>query len=89
MSLRPATVAAVDAAAARRGWARSQIVDLVLSGADCLDALQVIADVGLEAYHAAHAREKAPNATETIAASSTEGHARLRAFDKIAAGNRK
>jgi len=88
-TLRPSTVQAIDAAAARRGWARSQFIDMALSGAECLDVLQSIADAGLAAYNAAHTREQGENPGEIVAAASTAGHDALRALNKIAAGNRK
>jgi len=89
LTLRPSTVAALDDLARRRGWARSQLADLALSGADRLRTLEAIADAELEAQHAAHTREKAPNATEVISESSASGQAALQALNRIAAGNRK
>jgi uncharacterized protein (DUF1778 family) len=93
LTLRPATVKALDAAALGARRSRSQFVDLTLekalTGKGRLEALQSIADAGLREYAAEHARERGPNATEVIAASSTEGFARLRALNEIAAPNRK
>lgn len=43
----------------------------------------------LEASAAARTRKKAPNATAVIAEASVEGHAAVRAHQKIAVGNRK
>lgn len=81
----------VDAAAAKERRSRSNFIRAALenslTGQQRLDAPQAIADVGLEEANVP--RERAPNATEIIAASSTEGHARLRALGEIAAGNRK
>jgi hypothetical protein len=90
LTLRPSTVQVLDTVAALRGWSRSQLVDLALSGADRLGELQAIADAGLEANAAANAkRPRAPNATQVVAENSTSGHAALRALNKIAQGTRK
>jgi hypothetical protein len=90
LTLRPSTVQVLDTVAALRGWSRSQLVDLALSGADRLDELQALADAGLAANAAANAnREKSPNATALISAASTAGHEAVRTHQKIAAGNRK
>jgi hypothetical protein len=90
LTLRPSTVQVLDTVAALRGWSRSQLVDLALSGADRLGELQAIADAGLEANAAAKAkRPRAPNATQVISENSTAGHDAARAHQKIAAGNRK
>jgi hypothetical protein len=90
LTLRPSTVQVLDTVAALRGWSRSQLVDLALSGADRLDELQALADAGLEANAAERTnRKRAPNATEVISESSASGHAALQALNRIAAGNRK
>jgi predicted transcriptional regulator len=72
-----------------RNYIARKLLENSLTGADRLRALEAVAAEGLDAYAAEHARPKAPNATEVIAASSTEGFARLRALNEIAAPNRK
>jgi hypothetical protein len=94
LTLRPSTVQALDAAAQAARRSRSQTVDMLLSnaltGEDRLRALEAIADAGLEENAAERAaRVRGPHPGEVIAESSTDGHARLNAMKKIAAGNRK
>jgi predicted transcriptional regulator len=73
-----------------RSFVVRKLLEQSLTGADRLAALEQIAAAGLEENAAERAaRPRAPNATETIAESCIEGHARLRALNKIAAGNRK
>jgi hypothetical protein len=89
LTLRPSTVQVLDNVAALRGWSRSQLVDLALSGADRLGELQAIADAGLEANAAERAsRPRAPNATQVISENSIAGHNAVRAHQKIAKGAR-
>jgi hypothetical protein len=89
LTLRPSTVQVLDTVAALRGWSRSQLVDLALSGADRLGELQAIADAGLEANAAERAsRPRAPNATQVISENSIAGHNAVRAHQKIAKGAR-
>jgi predicted transcriptional regulator len=72
-----------------RSFVVRKLLEQSLTGADRLRALEAVAAEGLAEFAAEHARERGPNPGQIIAASSTEGHARLRAFDEIAAGNRK
>jgi hypothetical protein len=97
LTLRPEIVRAVDAARGkgRDAKSRSQFVDLTLeralqiTGESRLAELEEIAAAGREEYAEGFKRPRAPNATEVIAEASVEGHARLRALNKIAAGNRR
>jgi hypothetical protein len=93
LTLRPSTVQAVDAAAQAVRRSRSQYIDMLLSkaltGKDRLHALEEIAADSREAYHAAHTREKAPNATAVIAESCVEGRRRLDALNEIAKGAKR
>jgi predicted transcriptional regulator len=90
LTLRPETLRALDAAAQNERRSRSAFVDLTLeralTGQGRLEALQAIAEAGLA--DCATPRERAPNATEIIAASSTDGHRRLEALQKIATGGK-
>lgn len=80
--------ARVDAVARESERSRSYVVrkllEQSLTGADRLTALQAIADQGLAEYDQSHSRERGPNPGEVIAASAEDGHARLRALNKIA-----
>ena len=72
-----------------RSYVVRKLLENALTGADRLHALEEIAATGLDEYAAPHAREPAPNPGQVIADTLTDGHARLRALNKIAAGNRK
>jgi hypothetical protein len=91
LSLRTKTLRAVDAAAQAAQRSRSQFVDLTLeramTGAGRLEALQGIADQGLEHFAADHSRKSGPNPGQVIAAAATAGHDALRAHQQIAAGS--
>jgi hypothetical protein len=60
-----------------------------VTGETRLADLEEIAAAGREEYAESFKREKSPNATEIIAGSSTDGHARLAALNKIAKGSRR
>jgi predicted transcriptional regulator len=86
--------ARIDSVARQSDRSRSYVVrkllENALTGEDRLRALEAIAAAGLEANAAEReARVRGPNPGEVIAESSTDGHARLNAMKKIAAGNRK
>jgi predicted transcriptional regulator len=73
-----------------RSYVVRKLLEQSLTGEDRLHALEEIAAAGLAENAAERAmRPRAPNATEVIAEASIEGHARLRALNKIAAGNRR
>lgn len=92
LTLRPATVAAVDAAAQAERRSRSQFIDLMLeralaiTGADRLRDLEAIAATELEAANAP--RQRSVNATSVISENSADGHRRLSALETIAKGTR-
>src|ERR1700722_8155422 len=71
-----------------RSWVIRTLLERSMTGAERQDALNAIAAQGLEEYAANANREKAPNATAVISEASVEGHARLRALNKIAKGAR-
>jgi predicted transcriptional regulator len=84
----------IDSVARQSDRSRSYVVrkllEQSLTGEDRLRALEEIAAAGLEANAAERAaRVRGPNPGQVIAESSTDGHARLNAMKKIAAGNRK
>jgi predicted transcriptional regulator len=86
--------ARIDSVARQSDRSRSYVVrkllENALTGEDRLRALEAIAAAGLEANAAERAaRVRGPNPGEVIAESSADGHARLNAMKKIAAGNRK
>jgi predicted transcriptional regulator len=73
-----------------RSYVVRKLLENALTGEDRLHALEEIAAAGLEANAAERgARVRGPNPGEVIAESSADGHARLNAMKKIAAGNRK
>jgi predicted transcriptional regulator len=73
-----------------RSYVVRKLLENALTGDDRLRALEELAAAGLEANAAERAaRVRGPNPGEIIAESSTDGHARLNAMKKIAAGNRK
>jgi Arc/MetJ-type ribon-helix-helix transcriptional regulator len=82
----------IDQVARHSDRSRSSVIRILLerslTGASRLEALQAVADQGLEAYDAEHARAPGPNPGQVIADSSTDGHARLDALQKIAKGTR-
>lgn len=71
-----------------RSFVVRKLLEQSLTGADRVAALEGIAAAGLDAYAENARREPAPNPGKVIADSSTEGHARLRAHQKIARGAR-
>jgi predicted transcriptional regulator len=71
-----------------RSFVVRKLLEHALTGQERLDALQAIADAGLEENAAERAaRVRGPHPGEVIAESSADGHARLNAMKKIA--NRK
>jgi predicted transcriptional regulator len=73
-----------------RSFVVRKLLEQSLTGEDRLHALEEIAAAGLEANAAERAAcVRGPNPGEIISESSTDGHARLNAMQKIAAGNRK
>lgn len=71
-----------------RNYVARKLLEQSLTGEDRMQALQAIAAAGLDDYAANAKRGRAPNATALIAEASVEGHARLRALNKIAKGAR-
>ena len=92
VSLPPEVLEQIDAAAQRERRTRSNFIrtalERSLTGEGRMAALQAIADAGL-ADAANATQERAPNPSQVVAESSADGHARLNALQKIAAGNRK
>jgi predicted transcriptional regulator len=73
-----------------RSYVVRKLLENALTGEDRLHALEEIAAAGLEENAAERAyRVRGPNPGQVISESSTDGHARLNAMKKIAAGNRK
>jgi predicted transcriptional regulator len=73
-----------------RHYIACKLLEQSLTAPDRLHALEEIAAAGLEANAAERAAcVRGPNPGEIISESSTDGHARLNAMQKIAAGNRK
>jgi predicted transcriptional regulator len=72
-----------------RNFVARKLLENALTAENRVAALQAISDAGRAEYAANATRADAPNATEIIAASSTEGHARLRALNEIARGGGK
>jgi predicted transcriptional regulator len=72
-----------------RSYVVRKLLEQSLTGQERLEALKALADAGLEDYAENAKRERAPNASEAIAESCVDGHARLASLQKIAAGNRK
>lgn len=73
-----------------RSFVIRRLLEQSLSATDRAAALAAVAADGLEQYAAEHApRERPANPAEVISAASTDGHSRLNALKKIAAGNRK
>ena len=71
-----------------RSFVIRKMLENSLTGADRLTALQAVADAGLQKYAQSHSRERAPNPGEIVAASATDGHARIAALNKIARGGK-
>jgi predicted transcriptional regulator len=80
----------IDKAAAADDRSRSAYIrrtlERAVTGHDRLAALEEIAAEGLEDYAANVTRERGPNPGQVIAESSTDGHRRLEALEKIAKG---
>lgn len=70
----------------RRPNASEMIAGAAVDGKTQLAAHEAIAAAGLADYAEAHSRERARNPGEIVAASSSDGHARLRALNEIAKG---
>src|ERR1700678_2640134 len=71
-----------------RNYVARKLLENSLTAADRVAALNEVAAANLEKYNADHARERGPNASEVIGESSVEGHRRVDALQKIAAGTR-
>lgn len=71
-----------------RSFVVRKLLERSLTGKERLAALEEIAAQGLEEYAAKHAREPGQNPGEIIAESSTDGHRRLDAMQKIAKGGK-
>jgi predicted transcriptional regulator len=69
-----------------RSFVVRRLLEHSLTGAQRLAALKAVSDEGLREYAANARRERPRNPGEIIAASSAEGHARLRAHNEIAKG---
>lgn len=72
-----------------RSYVVRKLLERSLTGTDRLAALEAIADSELDAYAENATRAPAPNASEVIAAASTDGRARLEALGEIAKGIRR
>jgi predicted transcriptional regulator len=70
-----------------RSFVIRRLLETALTAQERLDALNALSAQGLAEYADNAKCARGPNATEIIAASSTEGHARLRALGEIAAGS--
>lgn len=71
-----------------RSFVVRKLLEQSLTGADRLAALEAISAEGLREYDANSKRERAPNASEIMAESSTEGHERLATMQRIDQANR-
>lgn len=72
-----------------RNYIARKLLENSLAGPDRVAALNEVAAAGLEEYAANAKRDRPPNPGQVIAEASADGHARLNALQKIAAGNRK
>jgi predicted transcriptional regulator len=71
-----------------RNYVARKLLENSLTGADRLHALEEIAAAGSAEYAAAHARPRAPSATQVISENSIAGHEAVRAHQKIARGGK-